>query len=104
MSAAAAPAPEPAPEAAPEAAPEPAKAKKPAPINPKTYHAHLGLARVYRALEDTKQAQKYYEAVTAVAPEVRPAGVYVVIIPDWHGTERTAVRVVIATVIAGILG
>ena len=61
----------PAPEPAPEAAPEPAKPKKPAPINAKTYHAHLGLARVYRALEDTKQAQKYYEAVSNMAPEVR---------------------------------
>ncbi|XP_076442616.1 uncharacterized protein LOC143281313 isoform X2 [Babylonia areolata] len=61
------------PEPAAEAETEPTKPKKPAPINPKTYHAYLGLARVYRALEDSKQAQKYFEEVTKLAPEVHDA-------------------------------
>ncbi|XP_070181396.1 uncharacterized protein [Littorina saxatilis] len=68
--AAPAPASQPAPEAA---TPEPAKSKKPAPINPKTYQAYLGLARVYRALENPKEAQKYYEIVSNMNPEIHDA-------------------------------
>ena len=31
---------------------------------------YLGLARVYRALDDSKQSRKYYDMVTKMAPEV----------------------------------
>lgn len=67
------PAPEPKKE---EAKPEPAPESKPAddkqaPINPKTYHARLGLARAYRAAGDIDQSKKFYNEVMTMAPEVR---------------------------------
>nr|KAG5711922.1 hypothetical protein BaRGS_026363 [Batillaria attramentaria] len=49
------------------------KPKKAVPVNAKTYYPYLGLARVYRALEDHKQAQKYYDEVTNISPEVHDA-------------------------------
>lgn len=67
------PAPEPKKE---DAKPEPAPESKPAddkaaPINPKTYHARLGLARAYRAAGDIDQSKKFYNEVMTMAPEVR---------------------------------
>ena len=55
------------PETEPEAKPADSK---PAPINPKTYHPRLGLARAYRAAGDVDQSKKFYNEVMAMAPEV----------------------------------
>lgn len=63
----AAPNPEPAAPAAKSEAP-----KKVAHINPKSFNPYLGLARVLRALDQPKEAQKYFEIVIKMAPDVRP--------------------------------
>jgi hypothetical protein len=43
---------------------------KPAPINQKTYHPRLGLARAYRSSGDIDQSKKFYNEVMVMAPEV----------------------------------
>lgn len=40
------------------------------PVNPKVYHPHLGLARVYRILGESKLAEEYYKNVIKMSPEV----------------------------------
>ncbi|XP_061164365.1 uncharacterized protein LOC133173398 [Saccostrea echinata] len=62
-------------ETKPEPAPEskPADSGKAAPINQKTYHPRLGLARAYRASGDIDQSKKFYNEVMAMAPEVHDA-------------------------------
>ncbi|XP_025103726.1 uncharacterized protein LOC112569887 isoform X2 [Pomacea canaliculata] len=64
----AAPNPEPAAPAAKSEAP-----KKVAHINPKSFNPYLGLARVLRALDQPKEAQKYFEIVIKMAPDVHDA-------------------------------
>ncbi|XP_056020814.1 uncharacterized protein LOC125651820 isoform X2 [Ostrea edulis] len=46
---------------------------KPAPINQKTYHPRLGLARAYRSSGDIDQSKKFYNEVMVMAPEVHDA-------------------------------
>ncbi|XP_074656502.1 uncharacterized protein LOC141909757 [Tubulanus polymorphus] len=47
---------------------------KPAPINKKTHHARLGLARALaRKPEDIEEAKKYYNEVMSMAPEIHDA-------------------------------
>ncbi|KAJ8308540.1 hypothetical protein KUTeg_013414 [Tegillarca granosa] len=63
---------------------EPAKPAKPAeepkqeqpsnaPINRKTYHPRLGLARAHKAANEIEESQKYYNEVIVMAPEVHDA-------------------------------
>ena len=61
--------PEPAPAPEPEA-PKPAPSAGPAPINRKTYHPRLGLARAHKAANEVPDAQKYYNEVIVMSPEV----------------------------------
>ena len=49
---------------------KPGSRSKPAPLNPKSYRSRLGLARALRVANQTEEAQKYYEEVIHIAPEV----------------------------------
>ena len=46
------------------------KSSDPAPINRKTYHPRLGLARAHRLANEIEDSQKYYNEVIVMAPEV----------------------------------
>ncbi|XP_064602981.1 uncharacterized protein LOC135468574 [Liolophura sinensis] len=43
------------------------------PLNRKSYQPRLGLARVFHALGESEEAQKYYQEVISMAPEVHDA-------------------------------
>ena len=63
--------PEPTPAPAPEPeTPKPAPSAGPAPINRKTYHPRLGLARAHKAANEIADSQKYYNEVIVMSPEV----------------------------------
>ena len=56
---------------------KPGSRSKPAPLNPKSYRSRLGLARALRVANQTEEAQKYYEEVIHIAPEVCKGGVLI---------------------------